>query len=103
SHPREVEEQVHRALASSRVNVDREFFRVSVEDAIDAVRSAMLNAAGVRAWTGSPIHRLRGKDRVALSLRTADVFVLLAYPDLTSPASEILDIWEAHSDGDTLE
>jgi hypothetical protein len=35
--PVEVEAQVHAALAAARVNPDREFFRISVQKAIDAV------------------------------------------------------------------
>jgi hypothetical protein len=71
-------------LALNRVNVEREFFRISVQDAIEAIRTAMLDIAGITAWSKAPLHRLRSKDRVILSLRRTDVFVLLAYTNLAS-------------------
>jgi len=41
SSPKEVEQKVHRALSFCRVNDRREFFRVSVEEALPIIRAVL--------------------------------------------------------------
>ncbi|MFJ2805083.1 GIY-YIG nuclease family protein [Kitasatospora sp. NPDC087271] len=101
---REVERQAHRLLAAARVAPNREFFRVSVEDAVGAVRLAQEQVTGIDSWTSSPERHLVGRgDRVVLPLKSGQVFVLTAYPEFLSTEPHVLDIWQAHTDGDVLE
>ena len=104
SQPRKVEQAVHRLLVDERVTPNREFFRVSVETAVGAIRRCELEVAGVEAWAQVPeIHRLRAGDRLALPLRAGQMFALTAHRQIFSTSAEILDLWQAHSDGDVLE
>ncbi|MEV8038567.1 GIY-YIG nuclease family protein [Streptomyces sp. NPDC086182] len=104
SRPEDVERAAHRLLTAHRVNPDREFFRVSLETAIEAIRHCQGEATGITAWEPMPaIHRLRGDDRVVLPLRAGQLFALTAYPHLLSSSAEVLDFWQAHADGDLLE
>ncbi|MET8590534.1 GIY-YIG nuclease family protein [Streptomyces sp. NPDC005078] len=104
SRPEDVERAVHRLLAAQRVNADREFFRVTLETAIEAIRHCQGEATGITTWEPIPaIHRLRADDRVVLPLRAGQLFALTAYPHLLSPSADILDFWQAHGAGDLLE
>ena len=101
SHPIEVERRAHTLLADYRVSDRREFFKVEPDEAATAVRQASLQVAGIEAWdTDAPVI-LREGDRVAVTLRAGQIFVPLSYPLFGEP--RILDIWQAHSDGDLLE
>jgi len=90
-------------LASDRVSKDREFFRVSPLHAVESVRDALLDVAGIDAWSSGEIHRVRHGDRIALTVREGDIFVVLAYPALMSNRARPLDLRQAHADGDLLE
>ncbi|MFF4801562.1 GIY-YIG nuclease family protein [Streptomyces sp. NPDC001351] len=104
SRPRDVEQAVHRLLASQRVTAEREFFRVSLETAVEAIRRCQEEVSGLSSWAPIPVvHRLRANDRVVLPLRGGQLFALTAYPSLFSSSAEVLDIWQAHVDGDVLE
>lgn len=104
SHPEDVERAVHRLLTAQRVNADREFFRVTLETAIKAIRRCQGEVTGITTWEPIPaIHRLRADDRVVLPLRAGQLFALTAYPDLLSSSAKVLDFWQAHADGDLLE
>jgi T5orf172 domain len=106
SRPIEVERRAHELLAPFRVASNREFFRTTPKVAIGAVRRAALEVAGSDAWTHKPIHHLRSGDRVALTLRARQIFVLIVYPgsmQLLAGSAQIRDVWQAHSDGDVLE
>lgn len=104
SRPEDVERAVHRLLTAQRVNADREFFRVTLETAIEAIRHCQGEATGITTWEPTPaIHRLRADDRVVLPLRAGQLFALTAYPHLLSSSAEVLDFWQAHADGDLLE
>ncbi|MBM7856228.1 GIY-YIG nuclease family protein [Lentzea nigeriaca] len=106
SRPREVEQAAHRLLAVHRVAANREFFRVDQQTAEEAIRYCHELVTGIARWEPIPVvHRLRAGDRVTLPLKADQVFVVTAYPDflkLLSDAS-IIDIWQAHTDGDILE
>lgn len=100
---RQVERLVHQQLADRRVSC-KEFFSVSVEEAVATVRACVLAVNGIDAWEPAARHLVKEGDRVALSLRAGQVFVLLAMPALSSAkAWDVLDLWQAHSDGDQLE
>ncbi|GAA4092364.1 GIY-YIG nuclease family protein [Nonomuraea soli] len=103
SHPHEVEKRTHKFLKSFRVSPKREFFRVSPDLAIDAVRDALLNVASIDAWDADEPHHVRSGDRIALTASAGDLFVVLALPYLMAPRIEPVDFWQAHSDGDSLE
>ncbi|MFJ5847042.1 GIY-YIG nuclease family protein [Streptomyces sp. NPDC092903] len=104
TRPEDVERAVHRLLTAQRVNADREFFRVPLETAIEAIRHCQGETTGITAWKPIPaIHRLRADDRIVLPLRAGQLFALTAYPHLLSPSAEVLDFWQAHGDGDLLE
>ncbi|MCJ0871527.1 GIY-YIG nuclease family protein [Streptomyces sp. AP-93] len=103
SHAAQVEQAVHRLLAAQRVSGNREFFRVSLDTAVTAIRHCQQTVTGISSWESLPaVHRLRSGDRVVLPLAADEIFALTALPDLFSPA-EPLDLWQAHADHDLLE
>lgn len=99
----EVERRAHELLAPYRVASNREFFRTTPEIAIRDIRRAKMEVAGITASTNQSPHRLRRGDRVALTLRSGQVFVLLAYPGIFAASAQVIDMWQAHADGDELE
>lgn len=102
SYPVAVERRAHELLDGHRVNPKREFFAVTPQRAADAVRQAILDMAGIEAWdTDEPI-MLRAEDRIALTLRVGQFFVVLPCQRPSIPSGPI-DIWQAQSDGDLLE
>lgn len=104
SRPKDVEQAVHRLLTAQRVNASKEFFRVSLDTAIEAIRRCQREVTGINSWEPIPaLHRLPANDRVVLPLRAGQLFALTAYPHLLNSSAEVLDIWMAHADGDLLE
>jgi hypothetical protein len=102
SRPEAVEGKAHELLDAHRTNTKREFFRVSVNRAIEAVRLAAIEAAGIASWKSPQPYRLKTGDRLALTLEAGQSFALLSYKSLFSPP-EPIDFWQAHSHGDLLE
>lgn len=106
SHPKDVEDGAHRLLASARLP-RREFFEVSVEEAIAAVQMAATEAAGIGRWSSTDVHHtILAGDRVALTTMSGQLFMHVYYPDAQAVLRnrpEIADIWQAHTDGDSLE
>ncbi|MDQ8706829.1 GIY-YIG nuclease family protein [Streptomyces sp. LHD-70] len=104
ARPEEVERAVHRLLTAQRVTSNREFFYVSLEVAVEAIRRCQAEVTGIRSWAPAPvIHHLRAGDRVVLPLKAGQLFALTAYTQLASPSAEILDSWQADGDNDLLE
>ena len=103
SFPDQVTARAHQMLDWQRVAKDREFFQGAPHLAVEAVRDALLDAAGLEAWRSGKVHQVRDGDRLALTVREGDVFVVLAYPSLLAERAVPLDLWQAHSDGDLLE
>ena len=106
SWPRTVEKRAHEILSQHRYNQAREFFQVDVDEAIAAVRHALIEAGGIESWRSREPHLLRSRDRVSLALRQRQVFALVGFRDFTrvvAGKAEIFDLWQAHSDGDLLE
>jgi T5orf172 domain len=103
SHFEAVEDEAHAILAPFRVAANREFFWTSPVEAIDAVKKALVSAASIAAWESDDPHKVKRGDRVALTMEGGDLFVVLAYPDLTACRAQPFDFWQAHSDGDLLE
>jgi T5orf172 domain len=107
SWPQAVEQRTHHLLNDNRVNPKREFFRVKVEEAINAVRHALLDVAGIDSWKRSGTHFLTNGDRASLTLKSGQIFALLSYRSLTDMMgggnAEIIDLWQVHSNGDLLE
>jgi len=106
SRYKQVEMAAHRILRAARTNPQREFFRVAVDEAIEAVRIALLLEGGFDAWHSGEVQTLRHNDCASLSLQRGEVFFLIGFASMESMLVEsptILDIWGAHSDGDLLE
>ncbi|NBE99705.1 GIY-YIG nuclease family protein [Nonomuraea sp. KC401] len=102
SHWRAVEAFAHQLLGTWRVNPRREFFAVTAKDAIENVRDALLTGNSIDAWSGDDGNYVRHGDRIALTLASGDLFLIVTCPSLMS-RPEITDVWQAHSDGDLLE
>ena len=100
-----VEKRTHERLRDHRINPRREFFGVSVDVAIEAVRHATVEVAGILSWVASRPHLLRSGDRLALALEAGQVFALVSYPDINRLliGSPEIDLWQAHADSDILE
>jgi hypothetical protein len=103
SYPDKVEKQVHGMLAPLRVSPQREFFRVSVNDAVETIGDARLDVASIDAWSSDEPHKIRHGDRIAITMQAGDLFIVLAYRYLWSEQPEPHDWWQAHADGDLLE
>lgn len=103
SRPDAVERRAHELLERNRINAGREFFRVSVQEAVEAVRLAAVEVAGIASWESAERHQLRSGDRIALTLEAGQVFALVAYPSLFACRAKLVDLWQAHSNGDLLE
>ena len=106
SHRKRVEARAHERLGDNRPNTEREFFRVTADVAIVAVRLAMVEAAGITSWQAPQRHQLQSGDRLALALEAGQTFALISYPDmgdLIAGGPKFIDLWQAHSDGDVLE
>lgn len=104
SKPDEVEKEAHRLLDAHRLNPKREFFKVSVDEAVKAVRDALQAANGIWPWTlEAEVIRLRSRDRLAVTCREGELFTLIAYPKIMSERPDVLDVWHAPSDGDVVE
>jgi len=102
----EVERRAHKILAAHRVNSSREFFFVSVNEAIETIRLSAVEAGGIVSWKSPTLHYLRAGDRLALSLEAGQTFFHLAYPDqmsLMAGKMDAVNVYQAHSDGDLLE
>jgi hypothetical protein len=102
SHPADVERRSHELLSSHRINARREYFRVTVAEAEAAVQQACVEVAGIEAWAGNDVKSLGERDRVALTLRSGQWFVVLKYR-LFAGGWTPIDVWQAHADGDLLE
>lgn len=110
SHPRDVrdvEAAAFRILEGSRLHGGREFFTASIDEAIEAVRLAATEEAGLQRWADEgDYHRVQAHDRVALTTMAGQLFVHVYYPDFHAVLANrphIADIWQAHSDYDSLE
>ncbi|WP_433420910.1 GIY-YIG nuclease family protein [Microtetraspora malaysiensis] len=107
SRPEAVERRAHELLAETRVNPRREFFNATVAQAIDAVRMAAVEVAGIESWQSLDRYLLRSGDRLALALEEGQVFALISWTSLqklfAGHPPEIIDLWQAQSDGDHLE
>ncbi|OKJ93311.1 hypothetical protein AMK33_32865 [Streptomyces sp. CB02400] len=100
----QVEKLIHHRPAEWRINPRREFFHVSVDIAVEAVRECVLEVNGNDAWEAGKIHPIGGHDRVVLALEAGEVFMLLARPSLFDGGGwKPLDLWQSHADGDQLE
>ncbi len=104
SRPRDVEQAVHRLLAAHRVAANREFFRVSLESAKEAIRHCQELVTGIESWDPLPEMRLlHAGDRVVLPLKDSQLLILTAFSNILAPNADVVDLWQAHSDGDLLE
>lgn len=103
SNAHAVEKTAHKILVKFRVNDRREFFRISVDMAIEAVKSAAVLKGGIDCWASNEIHSLVNGDRVTLTLEKGQIFAVLSFPNMFSTTAEIIDLWEVHGDFDQME
>jgi len=103
SFPKKVKERAHAMLDWQRVAPGRDFFRSAPHLAVEAVRDALLEQAGLDVWRTGKVHQVRDGEQVAVSAAAGDVFVVLAYPSRDAERAEPVDLWRAHADGDLLE
>lgn len=103
SKPEAVEAAAHEILANFRISSGREFFQVTATVATDAVRTALVEAAGLSAWDSDEEYMIADHDRVALTLEANDLFAVFSRPHLTARTTDLVDLWQAHADGDLLE
>lgn len=103
SHPVELEKLVHERLKANRHRTNREFFEVSPEVAAAAILQARQETDGIQTWSKKSQLYLQEGDRLLLSMRAGQVLFLSAYPSFNAPEAETVDLWQAHTDGDTLE
>lgn len=103
SRPVELERAVHDLLTPHRNKSNREFFRVSAEVAADSILKMRAEVDGIATWSAHSRILLRSGDRLLLSMRAGQIFALLAYPELFASSATIVDLWQSHADGDTLE
>ncbi|GLZ81625.1 hypothetical protein Afil01_64320 [Actinorhabdospora filicis] len=104
SNVKAVERAVHERLADARVRPGREYFDVTVEEAVKAVRAELLRMSGIGHWGGfADFVRVEAGDILALSARAGDVFLVQAHHRPDDPRPDLLDLWEVHATGDMLE
>jgi len=102
SYPQPVEKRAHEILDYCRIR-KREFFITSIQNAIEAVRQALAETAGIAYWAGVQPVVLSGYASISLNMLAGEVIALLAFRDLMCGKPEIIDLWQAHSDGDVVE
>jgi T5orf172 domain len=95
SRPKEVEQEAHRLLDAERINPGREFFKVPVPVAVDAVHDALRTMNGITSWTSPDIVRLKRRDRLTVTCREGEIFTLIAFKSLVSASPDVLDLWQA--------
>lgn len=100
---RRVERSIHARLAAHRVRKAREFFRVPLAVAVEAVRDSVMDVNGVATWQEGRIHLIDRGDRVVLPLETGQIFVLLDKPSPSDADWTVVDLWQAHAPSDQLE
>ncbi len=103
SRPVRLERAVHDLLAQHRNKSNREFFRVSPEVAAESILKMRTEVDGIATWSAHSRILLRSGDRLLLSMRAGQIFALLAYPELFASSATIVNLWQSHTDGDTLE
>jgi hypothetical protein len=103
SFPKKVNARAHAMLEWQRLVPGRDFFRTQPHLAVEAVRDALAEQAGLDAWSSGKVHQVRAGERIAVSVAAGDLFVVLAYPARDAERAEPVDLWRAHADGDLLE
>lgn len=103
SHPAELEKRVHDLLKEKQYRPNREFFAVTPELAATIILQARHETDGIKAWAKQSQLYLQDGDRLLLSLRAGQVLFLSAYPSLVALEAAMIDLWQVHTDGDTLE
>ena len=103
SFPKKVKDRAYGMLDWQRIAPGRDFFRTQVHLAVEAVRDALLEQAGLDAWRSGKVHQVHDGERVAVSVAAGDIFVVLAYPARDAERAEPVDMWRVPADGDVLE
>lgn len=103
SDPKGLEKAVHEHLEPYRVNPKREFFNLASNVAIDAILEIRKKIDGIENWSQRSPLVLKVGDRLSLSLHAGEIFAISGYPNPFSEEADVIDVWQAHTDGDTLE
>ncbi|MFT3823636.1 MAG: GIY-YIG nuclease family protein [Chitinophagaceae bacterium] len=101
--PKVLEELVHQELDAFRVTGKREFFRVTPEKAIDSVLFNRQFVDGISTYDPAPRILIDKGDHSLLSMKSEQLLVVFSYPQFPDTTQDVIDIWQAHTDGDTLE
>src|SRR5690606_23349345 len=92
SNPLGLEKEVHKQFKDKRVNPKREFFRITPEEAAQTILRLRQKVDGIENWTQKSPVLARAGDRLLLSMKAGQIFVLGTYPDFTAKEADILDL-----------
>lgn len=101
--PKNLEQLVHEDLYNFRVRAKKEFFEVAPEKAIDSILFNRQFVDGISTHDLAPRLLINKGDHPLLSTKAGQLFAVLSYPEFPDGTQEVIDIWQAHTDGDTLE
>lgn len=101
--PKTLEELVHEELDAYRIRTKREFFRVTPEKAIDSILFNRQFVDGINTYDLGPKLLINKGDHPLLSMKSGQLLIVLSYPKFPDVTQEVIDIWQAHTDGDILE
>jgi hypothetical protein len=100
---KQLEAEVKKKLSGRRVNKGREFYEVTVKEAVLCVLEAQQKVEGIVNWANSSPYRLKEGDRLLLSMRKGQNLILYAYQNVFDETAKIQSVWQAQSDGDFVE
>lgn len=110
-NPREVERETHEMLGPLRVGSGKEFFYTDVASARETIAEAAQYVTGLHVWAEWMMAQgrlcpLDAQTRNVLPLEAGQWFIWFRYfdsADLLMGRPQVVDIWQVHSDGDSLE
>ena len=101
--PKVLEDLVHEDLNNFRVRARKEFFKVTPAKAIDSILFNRQFVDGISTYDLASKLVINKGDHPLLSTKAGQLFAVFSYPNFPDPTQAVIDIWQAHSDGDTLE
>jgi len=101
--PKILEQLVHEDLNNFRVRAKKEFFAVAPEKAVDSILLHRQFVDGISTHYLAPRLLINKGDHPLLSMKAGQLLAVFSYPEFPDTTQEVIDIWQAHTDGDTLE